>query len=268
MKPDLRNFLIKICLWIAVLSTAFFWIIFEIFKFTNVSQAFKESLSVSVGFLSALATIGAAIIAARLFQTWKTQHSYVEQIRILSQMVETIDEILSNLEAARQNENLERIILQLPYDLSLNDSFLEQKRQTKILENSINKLYKLENLIYLLNNNTVDNPVFTEDQEGTCPLTSLSNYAHILNKDISTINEYLFDDIENGYFSFTKFNVSEIKIQNMILNILKDGDSTLRMAAPDCFTLKENPTNIVLTKWIVGLHQRIMKYRDSLNTLN
>ncbi len=268
MNPELKKILIYTIKWVVSLTFLFFIIILIIFKLTGVQSVFKEALSISVSFFSGLATLGAAIIAARLFQTWKTQHSYVEQINILSQMIETIDEILSYLEAARQNENLERIILQLPYDLNINDSFSEQRRQILKLENSINKLYKLENLIYLLNNKKGNSPVFTEDAQGHCPLTSLLKFSDKLQTDISTINEYLFDDIESGHISYIKFNVTETTIQNMILNILKDGDRPLRMVVPDLFIMKDNPTNLVLTKWIAGLYQRIMEYRNSLDTLN
>ncbi|MDC4923606.1 hypothetical protein OHV99_18185, partial [Acinetobacter baumannii] len=78
MKFELKNFLICICGWIILLSACFFLVVLGIFIKDKVQQPFKETLTLTLSFLSALATIGAAIIAARIFQTWKTQHSYIE----------------------------------------------------------------------------------------------------------------------------------------------------------------------------------------------
>ncbi|MFW6713660.1 hypothetical protein ACODTS_17400, partial [Acinetobacter pittii] len=140
MKFELKNFLINICGWIIIISMGFFLIVFVIFIKDEVQQPFKETLTLTLSFLSAVATIGAAIIAARIFQTWKIQHNYIEQIRILGQMVDTIDSISFTIVEARVNDNLEKILQRQPYTPPLNEAFTEQKKNAKFLENLICKL--------------------------------------------------------------------------------------------------------------------------------
>ncbi|WP_396235238.1 hypothetical protein [Acinetobacter baumannii] len=268
MKSDLRKFLIKTCFWIIALSMGFFFIIFEIFKITKISQAFKESLSVSVSFLSALATIGAAIIAARLFQTWKTQHSYVEQIEILSQMLETISEVQTKFRDARKNHNLVEIILGLQTTPNLDMLFLEQLEKIQVLENSLHKLIKLENQIYLLNNDKREKPVFNEIPNEDCPLEALLKFTQNLEVDIWTIHGYLNDDFQNGHLIYKHFDIEQLEIQRLVLSVLNDGNWYLTRIVPTNSYLKEDIINKQLKIWLHGLDQRIMKYRDSLDTLN
>ncbi len=268
MKSDLRNFLIKTCFWIAALSAVFFFIIFEIFKITKVSQAFKESLSVSVSFLSAVATIGAAIIAARLFQTWKTQHSYVEQIKFLSQMLETISEVQTSLIDARKNHSLVEIILGLQTSPNLDMLFLEQLEKIQVLENSLHTLMKLENQIYLLNNDKCVKPVFIDNTGEDCPLEALLKFIQNLEVDIWTIHGYLNDDFQNGHLIYEHFDIEQIEIQRLVLSVLGDGSWYLTRIVPTNSYLKEDTINKQLKNWLHGLDQSIMKYRDSLDTLN
>lgn len=268
MKPDLRKFLIKTCLWIATLSAIFFYVTFVTFKITGVSQPLKETLSVSVSFLSALATIGAAIIAARLFQTWKTQHSYVEQITILSQMLETISEVQTNLRNARKNQNLVKIILGLQTTPNLDLLFLEQSEKILLLENSLHTLIKMENQIYLLNNDKREKPVFTENTDEDCPLEALLKFTQNLEVDIWTIHAYLNDDFQNGHLIYEHFDIEQFEIQRLVLSVLNDGAWYLtRLVATNSY-LKEDTINKQLKSWLHGLDQRIMAYRDSLDTLN
>ncbi|MDC5568541.1 hypothetical protein NRB13_15210, partial [Acinetobacter baumannii] len=263
MKSKLRSFLINTCVWVFSLSTVFFIFIFIIFLITGVPQPFKETLSISVSFLSAVATLGAAIIAARLFQTWKAQHNYVEQIQILSQMVETMDSILFTMVDARINENLENIILGHPYKPPLSESFTEQKKNVKILENLVCKLFYLENQIYLLRNDKKDCPVFTKNDKGGCSLSTLRNIIGGIHGDICTVQEYLASDMKHGDCSFTKLDLNDQEVRQMILLILREGDSILRMVIPERFKLKNNPINLAINKCIKDMNQKIMDYRDT-----
>ncbi|WP_336040642.1 hypothetical protein [Acinetobacter calcoaceticus] len=268
MDPKLRRFLIYTCLWVFSSSTIFLIIIFIIFSIEGVQQPFKETLSISVSFLSAVATLGAAIIAARLFQTWKTQHSYVEQIKILSQMLETISEVQVNLGAARKNEDLIQIILGLEATPNLDKLFLEQFEKIKVLENSLHKLIKWENQIYLLNNDKREKPVFNEISDEDCPLDALLKFTQNLEVNIWIVHGYLTDDFDNGHLIYEHFDIEQIEIQRLLLNILNDGAWYLSNILPTNSYLKENIINKQLKNWLHGLDQRIMKYRDSLDTLN
>lgn len=268
MKPDLRNFLIKTCLWITALSTAFFIVIFLILDITKVPQAFKETLSVSVGFFSALATLGAAIIAARLFQTWKTQHSYVEQIKILSQMLDTIPEVQANLAAARKNETLVQIILGVDSSPNLETLFLEQFEKIKVLANSLQMLFRLENQIYLLNNDKREKPVFTINSGDDCPVDALLKFTQNLEVDIWAIDGYLNDDFQNGHLIYKHFDIDQLEIQRLVLSVLNDGAWYLNHLVATNSYLKEDSINQKLSNWLHTINQRIMNYRNSLDTLN
>lgn len=270
MKLELKNFLIKVCDWIFGLTAIFFIVIFLIFKLDEVTSPFKEALSISVSFLSALATLGAAIIAARLFQTWKTQHNYVEQIKILSQMVITINDVLNHLEMARDNEKLCQIILNLESDQDINESFSIQKKSAKALKLSLLNLGQLENQIYLLNNNKIEQPIFTSDEAGVCPLESLLEFSNKLNIDITRAYEHVCDDLNapGGQISYKSLDVKSVEIQSLILNILDSGDLLLRMVASKSFSKQDNPINEQLSIWIHSLIDKIMIYRDSLDTLD
>ncbi|WPP87179.1 hypothetical protein [Acinetobacter pittii] len=269
MKSELKNFLIKICDWVFGLTAIFFIVVFIIFKFDKVSTPFKEALSVSISFLSALATLGAAIIAARLFQTWKTQHSYVEQIKILSQMIQCINEMLIHLEAARQNDNLVKILLGLDFDKNINEYFSEQQKNAKLFELSLLNLAQLENQIYLLNNDRKDQPIFKNDSNGSCPLTNLLGFSNLLKLDIYKVYEYLLEDLDStGHLTFKFFDPNVEEIQYLILNILHEGDMVLRIAAPSSFKTDSHSINTQLSKWVNALTVQIMTYRNTLDTLD
>ncbi|WP_151964152.1 hypothetical protein [Acinetobacter oleivorans] len=93
MKTEIRTFLINACFWVISISIIFFFFILFLYSHNNINDPLKESFSLTISLFSALATLGAAIIAARLFQNWKTQHSFTEQIKILSHMLMSLDEI-------------------------------------------------------------------------------------------------------------------------------------------------------------------------------
>lgn len=269
MKSDLKNFLIKICDWVLGLTAIFFIGIFIICKFEGVTAPFKEAISISVSFLSALATLAAAIIAARLFQTWKIQHSYVEQIKILSEMIKCINDMLNHLAAARENENLIKVILDIELDGDINESFAEQQKNAKLLELSLLNLGQLENQIYLLNNDKKEQPVFNSDGNESCTLENLLTFSYSLQQDINKIYEYVFEDLNStGHSTYKSFDVDVELVQILILNTLSNGGMALKMVAPNSSKSDYSGTNKQLSKWAEELTDQIMAYRDSLDTLN
>lgn len=268
MKFELKNFLINICGWIFLISVCFFLIVLSIFIKDGVQQPFKETLTLTLSFLSALATIGAAIIAARIFQTWKTQHSYIEQCKLLGQMVQTVSALLSAIGDARQNDNLKAIFLGLNCNVPMKEAFIGQIKQTELLDNFISELNSLENQIYLLNNTKGANRVFSKDEQGN---TSLDNIILVISRikaDISSIYDILSINYGNGSYVLSNLELNEPLIQNTILNSLFEGDKLLRKIIPDIFILDHNPVNIEISECITELNQSILKYKDSLDTVN
>ncbi|WP_192454458.1 hypothetical protein [Acinetobacter oleivorans] len=267
MKFELKNFLINICGWIILISMCFFLVVFVIFIEDKVQQPFKETLTLTLSFLSALATIGAAIIAARIFQTWKTQHSYVEQIKILSQMLENVSEIQKNLEVARKNPNLAAIILRLDTNPDLDTLFLDQAEKITVLAHSINTLFRLENQIYLLNNDKREKPVFFEKAGEVCPVIALLEFTQELEIAIWDIHSLLSFDLLGGELIYGEFDVKKNDIQRLVFYVMSDGNFYISLRLQQNGNLIINSFNEELRDWLRGLDQRIMNYRDSLNTL-
>lgn len=262
MKFELKNFLICICGWIILLSACFFLVVLGIFIKDKVQQPFKETLTLTLSFLSALATIGAAIIAARIFQTWKTQHSYIEQNKLLVEMVETVSNLLSALGDARQNDNLKDILLGLNSKLPMHDAFTEQIKRAALLDNLVAKINTLENQIYLLNNVKGANRVFFKNDKGETSLDKLVILISTIQADINSIYEFLSVNEGNGTFSITNLNLESSIIRETILNSLFGGDRILRKIVPDYFDLDHNPVNKEISTCIDELNDRILKYKD------
>ncbi|WP_151707453.1 hypothetical protein [Acinetobacter sp. TUM15064] len=76
MNTDIKSLLIRVCGTISYLIVIFFFVTFILFLHNDIKDALKEAWSVSASFLSFLATMGAAIIAANLFNDWREQKKY------------------------------------------------------------------------------------------------------------------------------------------------------------------------------------------------
>ncbi|HFE9651815.1 hypothetical protein OHW45_04560 [Acinetobacter baumannii] len=268
MKLELKDYLISISGWIFLFSVCFFLIVFSVFINDKIEQPFKEALTLTLSFLSAIATFGAAIIAARIFQTWKIQHSYIEQTKLLVEMVETINNLLFAIGDARQNENLKNILLGYRSNLPMNEAFTEQIKRAELLDNFVGKLNTLENQIYLLNNGKVLGRIFYKADLGEAAFDKLIVLISTIKADISYIYETLSINNGNGSFVIDNLVLSEALIQETILNSLFDGDKLLRKVMPEVFLLDHNPVNIKISECIHELNQSILKYKDSLETVN
>lgn len=75
MKRDIRVLIIDTCGWITAISVVVFFFTLWLFSYNQLEDPLKESWSITFAALSALATIGAAIIASSLFNDWKDQHN-------------------------------------------------------------------------------------------------------------------------------------------------------------------------------------------------
>lgn len=268
MKLELNKFLIGICGWIFLFSVCFFLVVLGIFITDEVQQPLKETLTLTLSFLSALATIGAAIIAARIFQTWKAQHSYIEQTKLLVEMVETVNNLLFAIGEARQNENLKNIFMGYKSKLPMTEAFDAQIKCVALLDNLVSKLNTLENQIYLLNSAKDVRRIFSNDEVGGKSFEKLITLISTIRADIFYIYETLSINYGNGSFVLSNLDLSEALIRETILNSLFEGDKFLRKVIPDEFILDHNPVNIEISDCINGLNKSILKYKDSLDTVN
>lgn len=99
MNQKIKLLLINTCGTISYLIVIFFFVTFILFLHNDVEEALKEAWSVSVSFLSVLATLGAAIIAANLFNDWKVEQHFQKKISMLNKIDEHLQILLqSNFE--------------------------------------------------------------------------------------------------------------------------------------------------------------------------
>lgn len=74
MNKDIKSLLIRTFGTITYLVVIFFFVTLILFTHNNVESSLKESWTASLSFASMLATIGAAIIAANIFNHWHDQY--------------------------------------------------------------------------------------------------------------------------------------------------------------------------------------------------
>ncbi|MCQ1073305.1 hypothetical protein NNO96_13940 [Acinetobacter baumannii] len=283
MKAEIRTFVIDICFWIVTISIMFFFFTLWLFSYNNIDNPLKESWSLTVSMLSALATIGAAIIASKLYQNWKAQHSYTEQIKILSLMLDCVNDIQVMIWQARSNNNLVKIIIGHPYERDLEISFAEQTEKLTNLTLKINSLYKFESQISLLINEKVKQPIFNyEDLEQDCPIEELKKIIGEVIVAITLFNTFLThtqDELiqelhkQSGLnstemvLSHESINFSSPYLTDLILKIMATGDICLGIAYPQ-LKFEENSYNQKIESQINSLKTSIMEYRENLNFLD
>ncbi|WP_461313917.1 hypothetical protein [Acinetobacter sp. GN11] len=133
MKTELKTLLIDVCFWIISICIIFFFFTLLLYSHNTIDNPLKEAWSLTIGILSALTTIGAAIIAAYLFNDWKVQHNKSIEVQLALIMIEKFeffDEQISMLYGQ----------IATPYDLNdlkhlenaVND--FKEHKQKKLLE--------------------------------------------------------------------------------------------------------------------------------------
>ncbi|HCJ0464166.1 TPA: hypothetical protein OMQ61_001141 [Acinetobacter baumannii] len=133
MKTELKTLLIDVCFWIISICIIFFFFVLLIYSHNLIDNPLKEAFSLTLGLISALSTIGAAIIAAYLFNDWKVQHNKSMEVQLALIMIEKFelfDEQISLLYGQ----------IAIPYDhrdqrhleLAVND--FKEYKQNKLLE--------------------------------------------------------------------------------------------------------------------------------------
>jgi hypothetical protein len=283
MKAEIRTFVIDTCCWVVSISIMFFFFTLWLFSYNNIDNPLKESWSLTVSMLSALATIAAAIIASKLYQNWKAQHSYTEQIKILSLMIDCVNDIQDIAWQARSNVNLEKIILGLPYEPNLNISFAEQIDKLTTLSQKIDYLYKFESQISLLSNVKVEHPIFNyENQKHSSPITELRMLTsdvmvtiNLLNLFLTETQDLLIEELhkESGrdssemVLSHKNIDFCDSYLSDQILKLIAKGEIYLGLVYPK-LKFDNNPYNQKIQIQINRLRRSIMKYRDNLDFLD
>ncbi|MDP9803211.1 hypothetical protein [Acinetobacter calcoaceticus] len=81
MKQDIRLLLINTCGWIATLTVLIFFFTLLLFSYNQITEPLKESWSITFSAFSAFTTLGAAIIAASLFNDWRSQQQHQNAVQ-------------------------------------------------------------------------------------------------------------------------------------------------------------------------------------------
>ncbi|WP_267581518.1 hypothetical protein [Acinetobacter pittii] len=79
MNQETKSLLIDVCGWIISISIIFFFFTLWLYSYNGIDDPLKEAWSLTISLLSAFATIGAAIVAASLFNHWKDSQTGVNR---------------------------------------------------------------------------------------------------------------------------------------------------------------------------------------------
>lgn len=79
MNQRIKVLLIDTCGWIISICIIFFFFTLWLYSYNDIDQPLKEAWSLTISMLSALATIGAAIIAAMLFNDWRESQTGINR---------------------------------------------------------------------------------------------------------------------------------------------------------------------------------------------
>ena len=189
---------------VAVLTIAISVIVFIAYGYTDVEGQLKETLTITIGVFGGSATLGAAFIAANLFNDWKEQHNKQVENQLILTIVNNFNKLdnlmtvpwfeLFDLHKLNQQE-VDRYFNQFRNNignikLAFLDTTISIERLAIFsgnLENVIGKVkkYNLDFLIIM-------------DELSNLPLESQLDLKPILTSKMQLIND-LIVDIESEY---------------------------------------------------------------------
>lgn len=138
---NIKSLIINTVGWLSCLTIIFFFSTLWLYSYNNIDQAFHEAWSTSVAFLSALATLSAAIVAASLFNDWKVQHNkqtLAEEAKNLIKIVDRDVQLLSFIKSDLKKSNFNNFLIdQQEITLDIFNLFDDlQENQNQITSNS------------------------------------------------------------------------------------------------------------------------------------
>lgn len=118
--------LISTVIFVTAISTIYlFGMIFYLYKNTDSTtiSLLKDALSTTSGFLSGIATLATAYVAANLFNDWRGEKEYDTKATYLNSAIQKLSEIHSNLIESRSNANN---LLKIGNNLILKTDYINQ----------------------------------------------------------------------------------------------------------------------------------------------
>lgn len=221
-------------------------------------QALEKTLSI----FSGITTLSAAAIAAFLFNDWKVQYDYTEKIRILSEMLDVTDQIENSLDEARTFPFINEIIFKKNISPNYNEIIKNQKLKYNKLISLINKLEKLEDKIYLLDNKE-KSPIFKSDSI-IDDYTRLLNISIALVNDISTLEEMIQDSFSVSY-NTVDIDISNPSTYNLLARLEKNGLYYINLKLRLKTNTNYNYYNDKYDEYLNKISKLILQYRDKMD---
>lgn len=167
MNSDIKSLLIRVCGTISYLIVIFFFVTFILFLHNDVKDALKEAWSVSVSFLSVLATLGAAVIAAYLFNDWRIVQRAAAKAELSKQAITALIRLKSNADKYYSKTTFYANAYEIQYDQNISrdyvnkcindakNSQIEKDNYSLELENNLNDFFEKIDLYQTIFNDFV-----------------------------------------------------------------------------------------------------------------
>lgn len=147
MNQKIKVILIDTFGWITSICIIFFFFTLWLYSYNDIESPLKEAWSLTISLLSALATLGAAIIAAKLFNDWREQEEYNQRSTQINKVImntEDFEKIINNIKLplARYNG---KIMEKLEFFNFLLESYSKIEDQSSNIFNNLNHLSEIGN---------------------------------------------------------------------------------------------------------------------------
>jgi len=156
MNQKIKVLLIDTIGWITSICIIFFFFTLWLYSYNQIDNPLKEAWSLMVNILSALATIGAAIIAAKLYNDWRTQHNANLELTYISEILSSLRNniilmapILNKLIVSGEKYRHKDLVTKIEIDDELLDEIYSNHKKTFLLFKEYNYIF-LDDSNYLL----------------------------------------------------------------------------------------------------------------------
>ncbi|WP_284074082.1 hypothetical protein [Acinetobacter nosocomialis] len=156
MKNEIRKFIVNVCGYITSLLVIFFFFTLWLFSYNQIGDPLKDAWELTVSLSSALATIGAAIIASKLYNDWRTQHNANLELTYISEILSLLRNnlilmapILNKLIVSGEKYTHNDLVTKIEIDSELLDEIYSNHKKSLLLFSEYNYIF-LDDSNYLL----------------------------------------------------------------------------------------------------------------------
>lgn len=212
MNQKIKVLLVDTIGWVTSICIIFFFFTLWLYSYNNIDSPLKEAWSLTISLLSALATLGAAIIAAKLFNDWREQEEYNQKSTHINKVImnaEDFEKIINNLKLplARYNG---KIMEKIDFFNLLLESY------SKIEDESSNIFNNLNHLSEIGNKGFSSEKLFSEFQEEYHQLVHKFEVIILKINEVEPQNQELYD-LKNAMDEIKEF------INSTLVRTLRSG---------------------------------------------